>query len=144
MTLEECRLFYAEEIRFAANLQTPGLAEAYGRVPREEFLGPGPWQIGSAETRALSAGVAGALQMQYIAVRDPRQLYHNVVVVLDRTANINNGQPGSLARWIDALELKTGERAFHLGCGIGYYTAIMAEVVGGTGSIVGAEVNRDL
>ena len=142
MKIEECRLFYAEEIRYAANVQTPGLIEAYARVPRERFLGPGPWLIGSAETRAMSA--AGAIQMQYIAVDDPCQLYHNVVVVLDRAADINNGQPGSLARWIDAMELKPGERAFHLGCGVGYYTAIMAELVGSEGSVVGAELNNSL
>ena len=49
MTLEECREFYAREVQFAANLTTPGLAEAYAKVPREKFLGPGPWQIGAAE-----------------------------------------------------------------------------------------------
>jgi protein-L-isoaspartate(D-aspartate) O-methyltransferase len=87
---------------------------------------------------------AGAIQMQYITVDDPCQLYHNVVVVLDRAADINNGQPGSLARWIDAMELKPGERAFHLGCGVGYYTAIMAELVGSQGSVVGAELNNSL
>jgi protein-L-isoaspartate O-methyltransferase len=52
MTLEECRQFYARGVQFAANLATPGLAEAFARVPREKFLGPGPWQIGSADARA--------------------------------------------------------------------------------------------
>jgi protein-L-isoaspartate(D-aspartate) O-methyltransferase len=142
MTIEDCRAFYSQEIRFSANPTTLGLAEAFARVPRETFLGPPPWLIGSAEARALSA--AGMVQMSYLPVEDPRDLYHNVVVSLDRSKDINNGQPGSLARWIDALALKPGDRAFHLGCGVGYYTAIIAEVVGPSGSVVGLELDPAL
>jgi protein-L-isoaspartate(D-aspartate) O-methyltransferase len=142
MTLEDCRTFYAQEIRFAANVTTSGLVEAFARVPREKFLGQAPWLIGSAEARALSA--AGVGQMSYLSVEDPRDLYHNVVVSIDRSKDLNNGQPGSLARWIDSLELKPGNRVFHLGCGVGYYTAIIAEVVGPSGSVIGLELQTDL
>jgi protein-L-isoaspartate(D-aspartate) O-methyltransferase len=142
MTLEECRAFYAQEIRFAASLTTAGLVEAIGRVPREKFLGPAPWLIGSATARALS--LVGIGQMSYVSVEDARDVYHNVVISLDRSKDINNGQPGSLALWIDALALKPGDRVFHLGCGVGYYTAIMAEVVGAGGSVVGVELDAGL
>jgi protein-L-isoaspartate(D-aspartate) O-methyltransferase len=96
LTIEECRAFYAQEVRLTANLTTPGLVEAFAKVPREKFLGPGPWQIGSAEARALSA--AGMLQLSYVTVDDPRDIYHNVVVSQDRAKDINNGQPGALGR----------------------------------------------
>lgn len=142
MSIEECRSFYAQEVKLAAGVTTPGLVEAYARVPREEFLGPGPWQIGSAEGRAMSA--AGLVQLAYVTVEDPRDVYHNVVVSLDREKDINNGQPSALGRWIDALALKTGDRVYHLGCGVGYYTAIMAEVVGPSGSVVGLELHSEL
>lgn len=142
MTIEECRAFYAQEVRFDASLTTPGLVEAFAKVPREKFLGPGPWQIGSADARAMS--VAGFGQLSYVTVEDPRDVYHNVVISLDRAKDINNGQPGSLGRWIDALALRPGERVYHLGCGVGYYTAIMAEVVGPKGNVVGLELQPDL
>ena len=142
MTIQECRAFYAQEVRFAASLSTPGLVEAFAKVPREKFLGPGPWQIGSADPRAMS--VAGLGQLLYITVEDPRDVYHNVIISLDRAKDINNGQPGSLGRWLDALALRPGARAYHLGCGAGYYTAIMAEVVGPQGSVVGLELQPDL
>jgi protein-L-isoaspartate(D-aspartate) O-methyltransferase len=67
-----------------------------------------------------------------------------VVIVLDKAGDINNGQPSALARWIGALDLTAAARAYHLGCGVGYYTAIMAEVVGPGGSIAATEVNSDL
>jgi protein-L-isoaspartate(D-aspartate) O-methyltransferase len=142
MTIEDCREFYAREVKFSANLTTPGLEAAYARVPREKFLGPGPWQIGSAEARTMSA--AGMLQMAYLTVDDPRDVYHNVVVSLERSKDINNGQPSALGRWIDALELKAGTRVYHLGCGVGYYTAIIAEVVGPSGSVVGIDLQPEL
>jgi protein-L-isoaspartate(D-aspartate) O-methyltransferase len=141
-TLEDCRAFYAQEIRFAATVATPGLVEAYARVPREQFLGPAPWQIGSSLARGLS--VAGLRESSYVTVNDPRDLYHDVVVALDRAKDINNGQPSALASWIDALALRPGERAYHLGCGVGYYTAIIAEVVSPTGSVVALELQSDL
>ena len=142
MTIEECRRFYADEVRYNANLSPGPLVEAFARVPREAFLGPGPWHLGSPELRGLS--VTNAFQMSYKPVTDPRDVYHNVVIVLDRSSDTNNGQPGSLARWIDAMNLKAGDRVYHLGCGVGYYTAIMAEVVGAEGKVIGSEVQTEL
>ena len=142
MNIEECRRFYAEEVQLSSNIQSPALVEAFACVPREKFLGPGLWLIGSAEARSMS--VMGAIQMSYITVEDPRKLYHNVVVAVDREKDINNGQPGALGRWIDALDLKAGERVYHLGCGIGYYTAILAEMVGPSGSVVAIDLNTEL
>ena len=142
LTIEDYRRFYADEIRFVANLNSPTLVEAFARVPREKFIGPGPWQVGSAEARALAA--AGMGKLAYVPVDDPRHLYHNVVVVLDAAGDINNGQPSALALWINALQLEPGNRVYHLGCGVGYYTAIMAEVVGPGGSVVATEINADL
>lgn len=142
LSIEDYRRFYADEIRFVANLNSAALVEAFARVPREKFLGPGPWQVGSAEARALAA--AGMGRLAYVPVDDARHLYHNVVVVLDAAGDINNGQPSALALWINALQLEPGNRVYHLGCGVGYYTAIMAEVVGPGGSVVATEVNADL
>jgi protein-L-isoaspartate(D-aspartate) O-methyltransferase len=142
MTLDDCRRFYAQEMRFAAGLTSPALIEAYARVPREKYLGPPPWWLVSADARALS--VVGKMSLSYVSTEDPRDLYHNVVVSIDRTKDINNGQPSALAWWIKALELMPGDRACHLGCGVGYYTAIMAEVVGPHGSMLGIEVDQEL
>jgi protein-L-isoaspartate(D-aspartate) O-methyltransferase len=142
MTLEDYRRFYADEVRLSANILSPALVEAFAHVPREKYLGPPPWQIGSAEQRALS--LAGLGSLTYTATEDPRDVYHNVVIALDAAHDINNGQPGALARWIDALDLKARDRVYHLGCGVGYYTAIMAEVVGAGGAVVGSEVHAGL
>jgi len=117
MTLEDYRRFYAEEIEQVANLT-------------------------SAEVRAMAA--AGLAEAKYRTTSEPRHLYHNVVVSLDRAKDINNGQPSALAGWINALDLKSGDRVYHMGCGVGYYTAIMAEMVGPVGSVVALDAQPDL
>jgi protein-L-isoaspartate(D-aspartate) O-methyltransferase len=138
MTLEDCRRFYSEELRFAANISSTALLDAFASVPREHFLGPGPWKIASVDL-----GLGGTT---YIETKDadPKHLYHNVPVALDATRDLNNGQPGALAKWIDALNLKAGDQVFHLGCGVGYFTAIMAEVVGTSGRVIASEVDPEL
>lgn len=142
MNLEECRRFYADEVRFAASLSPGSLVEAFARVPREKFLGSPPWKIASAEQRAMS--IAGSFKVSYTSVDDPRDIYHNVVIALLPERDINNGQPSALARWIDSLDVHPGDHVYHLGCGVGYYTAIMAEMVGREGQVTGSEMHPEL
>jgi protein-L-isoaspartate(D-aspartate) O-methyltransferase len=84
--------------------------------------------------------------VQYIPTpdADPRRVYHNVTISLDRSRDLTNGQPGTLAHYINALNLSPGERVYHLGAGAGYYTAIIAEVVGTGGTVVASEVHPEL
>jgi protein-L-isoaspartate(D-aspartate) O-methyltransferase len=136
------RRFYAEEIRLAANVQSPAVTEAFARVPRQKFMGPAPWQIASPEM--LSSMFMGLKDGGYATTEDSRDLYHNFLVSLDAAKHLNNGQPSALARWIDLLELKPGDSVYHLGCGVGYYTAIIAEVVGSGGKVAASEVETPL
>lgn len=142
MTIDDARRFYAEEVRIIANVASPALVEAFARVPRENFLGPAPWYLASPEQGSF--GLTGTAGTAYAATENVLDLYHNVLVAIDRERQLNNGQPSSLARWIDALGLKPGDRAFHLGCGAGYYTAIIAELVGPGGTVTGCEIDEGL
>src|SRR5215475_3723759 len=138
MTLGEVRQFYAEEIRFAANITSTTLIEAFARVPRENFLGSGPWKIASVDL-----GLGGTIYIQ-TPDADPRHLYHNLPVAIDSARDLNNGQPAALGKWIDALGITNGMRVYHLGCGVGYFTAVIAEMVGQTGSVVASEIDAEL
>jgi protein-L-isoaspartate(D-aspartate) O-methyltransferase len=137
MTLDDCRLFFSEEVCLAANIRSPALVDAFARVPREKFLGAGPWR-----TATPDMGMGAAYRMTDDA--DPRHIYHNVSVALDPGRDLINGQPGTLARWMDELDIRAGDRIFHLGAGVGYYTAILAEVAGAGGRVVASEVDADL
>src|SRR4029453_17939027 len=75
---------------------------------------------------------------------DPGRVYHNIAVAIDPARQLFNGQPGTLAVWLDALELAPGARVLHIGPGLGYYTAIIAQAVGASGRVVAFEIDATL
>ena len=130
------RQAYADNIAAAAALTTPGLREALAAVPRERFLRAGPWLvIGEGEGKRPSGSST---------IDDPRLLYANVSVAIDRDRQLFNGAPVYLTRLIDALALRPGGRVLHVGTGLGYYAALMAHVVGPSGAVVALEVDEAL
>jgi protein-L-isoaspartate(D-aspartate) O-methyltransferase len=139
MTLEAARAFYADEIRTVANLQSPALVHALASVPREAFLGPGPWDLATADPRR-----PGAVIYRKTPDANPRHIYHNVLVAIDASRELNNGHPSTLAACLDTLNLSPGERFVHVGCGIGYYTALAAAIVGGAGTVLAIEIDEEL
>lgn len=74
---------------------------------------------------------------------DPRHLYDNVLVALDASRNLNNGEPAFLLRCLDDLDLSPRDRFLHVGCGVGYYTAVVAMAVA-EGTVVGVELDAPL
>jgi protein-L-isoaspartate(D-aspartate) O-methyltransferase len=120
-TLEQLRRFYSEELRIVAGLESLELVSAFARVPREWYLGVPPWKFSSGNSLKQSS---------YRTTSSVCDIYHDVFVALKGEKFLNNGQPSMIARLIAALKLTPGKRVFHCGCGTGYYTAIMAEVVG--------------
>jgi protein-L-isoaspartate(D-aspartate) O-methyltransferase len=138
--LAQYRRFFAEEIEAVAKLQTPGLVEALATVPREQFLRPGPWTV-LADSDFMSGA---ASRTRTTPDADPRRVYHNIVVAIDPARQLFNGQPATLTTWIDALALAPGTRVLHIGCGLGYYTAILAQAVGPSGRVIAYEVDEAL
>ena len=136
--LPDIRCYFAEEIRVVCNLRSEALVEALAAVPREQFVGPGPWMI-----RGSDFDLQGALAVP-TRDGDARNVYHNVSIAIDPARQLFNGQPATLASWIDKLELKGGDRVLHIGCATGYYTAIIAHVVGPAGRVTAVEIDDDL
>ena len=133
--LAALRRFYAEEIEAVSNLSTPQLIEALASVPRERFVGDGPWVVFGE-----SAGGAARTTTD----SDPRHVYHNYAIALDPGRQLFNGVPALIASAIDRLQLQPGQRVLHIGTGTGYYTALIAHIVGAKGRVLGIEVDGDL
>jgi protein-L-isoaspartate(D-aspartate) O-methyltransferase len=100
------------------------------------FLPPGPWLIRSE----IDFG-GGPRQTPD---NDPRHVYHNVAIAIDPDRQLFNGAPSLVSICIDALALQPGARALHVGCGTGYYSALMAHVVGSSGSLVAVDIDESL
>jgi protein-L-isoaspartate(D-aspartate) O-methyltransferase len=71
-------------------------------------------------------------------------LYSNDVIAIDPDRKINNGEPAFHANLIAQALPLPGEAVAHIGVGLGYYTAILAQMVGPTGRVFGVEFQRDL
>jgi protein-L-isoaspartate(D-aspartate) O-methyltransferase len=132
-TLEQVRRWFAEDLRVTCHLGNERVVEAFAAVPRERFVGPGPWRI-----RHLVDGYWTTPDA------DPRWLYHNVLVALDEPRGLNTGEPGLWARFFDRLEISPGSRILQIGAGSGYFTAILAELAGPTGRVDGFEIDEPL
>jgi protein-L-isoaspartate(D-aspartate) O-methyltransferase len=130
--IEAARRFYAEDLRFKTRMQSAALFAAFASVPRERFVGPGPWLIQSWGEHWTTEEA------------DARHVYHDTLIALDTAKHINNGQPSLWAYYLDRLGIQPGESVLHLGCGTGYYTAIVAELVGLQGKVMAVEIEPQL
>lgn len=70
---------------------------------------------------------------------DPIHLYEDVMVAIDAARSLNNGLPSGLSRRIDAMDIREGDHVVHAGCGTGYYTAVIARMVGSSGRVTAVE-----
>jgi len=136
MSIEGERRQFAEKMASLAGLRTRGLVEALATIPREQFLPKGPWLL-KGET---DVGKPPRLSPD----DDPRHLYDNVSVAIDAERSLFNGAPALIGKCIDALGLEPGARVLHVGCGLGYYTAVMAHIVGPGGRVIAIEVDPAL
>lgn len=130
--IQDVRKFYARLMAANAGSPDPRLEAVFAEVPREAFLGPGPWTIiaGNGKITTPSA--------------DPAHIYQNVLVALDHDKGINNGEPFLHAMWIGKLAPKPGEAVCHIGAGTGYYTAALAKLVSPGGTVTAFELDKNL
>jgi len=129
------RRWFAEDLQYVAGVRSPAVVAAFANVPREHFAGPGPWRL-----------LSGTFVRDYWTTEDadPRHLYHDVLIAIDEARRLNNGQPSLWAFLYDQLDLAAGEHVVHVGIGTGYYSAILAEIVGHAGTVTAVEIDAAL
>ncbi|MBL6853720.1 MAG: methyltransferase domain-containing protein [Alphaproteobacteria bacterium] len=132
--LAPVRAAYARQTLEKARVtDDPALEAAFAAVRREDFLGPGPWQIvrfGKGYEPTPSA--------------DPVHLYTDDLFGLIPERGLNNGQPHFHAMLLHAAAIRPGDHVVHVGAGVGYYTALMAHLTGRTGWVTGIEYEPGL
>jgi protein-L-isoaspartate(D-aspartate) O-methyltransferase len=132
--LTQTRAAYAAGITARAGAEypeiLPALLRAFATVPREAYCGPGPWTVFGADGSE--------------PVTDPAGLYRDVLVSLRPETGLNNGEPSLHALGLAAARVRPGERVVQVGAGGGYYTAILAELVGPAGRVDAYEIEPGL
>jgi protein-L-isoaspartate(D-aspartate) O-methyltransferase len=71
-------------------------------------------------------------------------VYQDMLFALASQRGVNNGSPSLHARCLHALSLREGERVAHIGAGTGYYTALIAHLVGAEGHVLAVEFDPAL
>jgi protein-L-isoaspartate(D-aspartate) O-methyltransferase len=129
--LAAIRRWYAEGLRLRGRVQRNlAVIEAFAVVPRERFLGPGPWRILSDLH----------IDKPFVTPdSEPHWVCHDVLVTVDEARGLNNGMPSLWAYNFDHLDLRPGERVMQVGAGTGYYAAVLAEIVGAAGRVTAIE-----
>lgn len=136
MTSDELKIVrraYAKQIMAAVRVVDERVEEAFAEVPREDFLGPGPWPIFRMRKAYVPTPTA-----------DPVYLYTNDIVGIVPERHINNGQPSLHAFLLSQAETRPGEHVVHVGAGAGYYSAIMANLVAASGKVTAIEFEPEL
>jgi protein-L-isoaspartate(D-aspartate) O-methyltransferase len=127
------RRAYAKQIMAVMGTEDPRVEAAFAEVRREHFLGDGPWQI-----------LHWSHTYRQTPSSDPVYLYTDDLVALDPARHLNNGQPSYHAMMIARAGVKPGDHAVHVGAGVGYYSAVLAHLVGPEGRVTAIEFDRAL
>lgn len=136
MTEDELKIVrraYAMQIMAAVQIAGENIESSFAQIPREDFLGPGPWPIFRRRRNYVLT-----------PADDPVYLYTDEVVGIVPERHINNGQPSLHAYLLGRAAPREGDHIVHVGAGVGYYTAIMAHVVGPSGRVTAIEFEPDL
>ncbi len=88
------RRAYARQVTFLGNVCNANLERAYAEVPREAYLGPGPWPILRWPSYPPRPGYTPTPDA------DPAWLYADTLVGIVPERGLNNGQPSAHACWI--------------------------------------------
>jgi protein-L-isoaspartate(D-aspartate) O-methyltransferase len=122
------RRAYAKEIVATSGIPDARVETAFAELRREDFLDPGPW---------LVIGDRG----DYVPTpsADPAYPYLDHVVGI-----LPDGQPSLHAKLLAHAGPQEGDHVVHVGAGTGYYTAIIAHLVGRSGKVTAIELDPDL
>lgn len=132
--LVAARARYVELVAKRERISSPRLLEALAAVPREDFLARGPWRIKSEAARSYRLTLDA----------DPVHLYDNVLVAIDARRKLDTGLPSLWAHFIDVLDIREKDRVVQIGCGLGYFSAVLSKMVGPKGLVLAIECDERL
>ena len=116
---ERARDRMVSALRAAGRLRDPAIEEAFRAVPRHEFLPDLP--IGQA--------------------------YADEAVAVQRIGGVatsSASQPSMMAIMLEQLAARPDDRVLEIGAGTGYNAALLARIVGGTGSVTAVDIDAEL
>src|SRR5262245_24795571 len=117
---EALRAALVETLRARGRLQSPAIAAAFAQVPRHLFV--------------PDVSLEEAYRDTFIATK--RQPDGEVVS--------SSSQPEIMAIMLEQLDLRPGHRVLEIGAGTAYNAALLAHLVGVTGSVTTVDIDDDI
>ncbi len=130
--IDTARNAMVDDLRQRRIIHTPAVERAFRRVYRHGFV------------NAPYAVAVDTLAEEFIETDDPRRVYADVTVAIDQEKNIYCLRPGLVAQQLEQLAVAEGMRVLHVETGGGYCTALLAELVGERGSVLGVEYEEEI
>jgi protein-L-isoaspartate(D-aspartate) O-methyltransferase len=127
------RRAYAKQIVSFVEVADERIEAAFAQVPREHYLGPGPWQF-----------LRAVIVYSTTPSDDPIYVYTDRLFGLNPAKGVNNGQPSLHVALMANARVAEGDHVLHVGAGTGYYTAILAHLVGPRGRVTAIEYDPAL
>jgi protein-L-isoaspartate(D-aspartate) O-methyltransferase len=126
------RRAFARQLMAITGVEDDRVERAFASVRREDFLGSEPWRL-----VLWKKGLT-------LPRNDPASIYQDVVIALAPDRGVNNGSPSLHVKMLHDLAVEPGQHVAHIGIGGGYYTAMLAELVGRSGRVTAFEFDAAL
>lgn len=117
---ERLRAALVESLRTKGALRSPAVAEAFAAAPRHLFV--------------PDVSVAEAYRDRFIATKR----------MPDGEVISSSSQPEIMAVMLEQLDVRPGQRVLEVGAGTGYNAALLAYLVGASGSVTTVDIDDDL
>ena len=99
------------------------------------------------QTRQVASAFRAVPRHLFVPEVDVEDAYSDQVIPLkfaENQAISSSSQPGMMAIMLEQLALEPGMRVLEIGAGSGYNAALMAHIVGETGSVISIDIDDDL
>jgi protein-L-isoaspartate(D-aspartate) O-methyltransferase len=103
-------------------------------------------QTGTVEGPDAAARVDAAMRAvpRRLFLPEAQQAYAEADQPLPIGRGQTNSQPSTVRRMLELLDVSPGDRVLDVGCGSGWTTALLDELAGPEGSVVGVELEDEL
>jgi protein-L-isoaspartate(D-aspartate) O-methyltransferase len=136
--LSAVRQAYAATVCAKGGCADPRVVAAFAAMPREAYSPPGPWQV------YRPSQAPPYFDYERTPSAEARELYGDLSVELAPGSFINAGLPSVIASWMADTAPPAGGSVVQVGAGLGYYTAILAALVGPSGRVLAAEIDPSI
>ena len=103
---------------------------------------------GHVSSQRVAAALRAVPRHVFVPGIEPQRVYRDQAFAIKYDdggfAVSSSSQPAIMARMLDQLDVRPGQRVLEIGTGTGYNAALLGQLVGETGAVVSVDIDADL